>query len=256
MIELRRISLVSWHTFEREDIDVVGNASIIGKNRTGKTTILDAIQVILAGASHSSFELNKAANEGGPRDRGVPRRSIHGYCLANLGGSTGYLRDHSHTYIALAFEDAEKKRGPVTIGLALTASKDDRRENLVARFVAQGALLSTADFINVVGNDEEVLPWREARHRMLERYGARISIAEYNDAARDFMREYMRLLFPSRRRIESPEQFMKAFVMGISFSEVSIQSASDFVRKRVLQENNLQIKELRVFLEPKWSLLS
>ena len=40
MMELRRIVLVNWHMMVRADLDLAGDAAILGQNRSGKSTII------------------------------------------------------------------------------------------------------------------------------------------------------------------------------------------------------------------------
>ena len=51
MMQLRRISLIQWHMLGRADLDLWGDTAILGKNRSGKSTLIDLIQVIMTGGS-------------------------------------------------------------------------------------------------------------------------------------------------------------------------------------------------------------
>ena len=60
MKKLTRIKLVNWHYFGNETIDVNGSFLLSGENASGKSTILDAIQLIL---TTNTRRFNPAANE-------------------------------------------------------------------------------------------------------------------------------------------------------------------------------------------------
>ena len=65
MKKLTRIQLVNWHFFENEQICLNGSTLISGENTAGKSTILDAVQLVL---TTNSRKFNMAANEKGNRD--------------------------------------------------------------------------------------------------------------------------------------------------------------------------------------------
>ena len=45
--EITRIRLINWHYFVNETININGSFLISGENTAGKSTILDAIQLVL-----------------------------------------------------------------------------------------------------------------------------------------------------------------------------------------------------------------
>jgi energy-coupling factor transporter ATP-binding protein EcfA2 len=102
---LKRLLLIHWHYFTHELIDFEFINFLTGKNASGKSTIIDALQlVLLADTSGNSF--NKAAS-------GKNSRTLRGYLLGELGDDedTGfkYLRKGRFaSYIALEFYDDEK----------------------------------------------------------------------------------------------------------------------------------------------------
>ena len=144
-MELQHIAMVNWHLFDVEDIVIAGNAGILGENASGKSTVLDMIQVVLTGANKTYLRLNAIAGEG-TRTRSGSRRSIRGYCLGTLREGE-FRRSDAVTYLSLGFADREGMRPPVSIGLALQAKDTESSETVYGRFVAIGRILTTADFL-------------------------------------------------------------------------------------------------------------
>ena len=71
---LTRVQLINWHYFENERIALNGSTLISGENTAGKSTILDAVQLVL---TTNTRRFNVAANEKGKRDlRGYVRCKI------------------------------------------------------------------------------------------------------------------------------------------------------------------------------------
>ena len=235
MIELRRIGLINWHLLPALDIDIAGDVGVIGENRSGKSTLLDLVQVVMTGNSGRYLRLNASANDSG-RKRGL--RSVHAYCLGRLSPDQVTRPRGALTYVFLAFSDPCAPARSATIGLALEASPSESSERTLGQFILPGRTLSVADFIDVAGDGTErprdwalVKPW-------LEQEGGKV----YRDEAKTFVSDYLKLL-STDGKFRSDDQFLKAFVNAISFEQ--IPSATEFVRRYLLEDRPIRIGQLR-----------
>ena len=105
MRSLKRMLLIHWHGYSREIISFDQINFLTGKTAAGKSTIIDALQLVLLGDTGGSF-FNKAANE-----KSV--RTLRSYLFGETGddGETGsvYLRKSAFSsYVVLEFENTER----------------------------------------------------------------------------------------------------------------------------------------------------
>ena len=99
---LVRVKLINWHYFENETIAMNGSTLVSGENTAGKSTSLDAIQLVL---TTNTRKFNVAANEKG-------NRNLKGYVRCKIGnvGET-YLRKNTvPANVALEFYEEKKDR--------------------------------------------------------------------------------------------------------------------------------------------------
>ncbi|QNO15931.1 AAA family ATPase [Alkalicella caledoniensis] len=120
MKKLKRMLLVNWHNYAKEVIEFDTINFLTGKTAAGKSTIIDALQLVLLGDTTGSF-FNKAANQ-------KSARTLKGYLFGETGddGETGfnYLRNERFTsYVALEFEDTTQRR-MFTTGIVCDCYKD------------------------------------------------------------------------------------------------------------------------------------
>jgi len=127
---LTRIRLVNWHYFVNETISVKGSFLISGENTAGKSTVLDALQLVLT-TNHRKF--NTAANEKSSRD-------LKGYVRCKTGNeNNAYLRKGSViTYVALEFYE-EKAGRHFTLGVKID-SPDEESKLTIKWFREEGRL--------------------------------------------------------------------------------------------------------------------
>ena len=120
MKRLTRMLLIHWHNYEKEIIDFNMINFLTGKTAAGKSTIIDALQLVLLGDTSGTF-FNKAANQ-------KSARTLKSYLFGERGddGDAGfrYMRNERFTsYVVLEFEDTERMR-KFTAGLICDCYKD------------------------------------------------------------------------------------------------------------------------------------
>ena len=76
MKKLKKILLINWLYFSKELIEVGDINFLTGKNGAGKSTVIDALQIVLLGETNSR-NFNQAANE-------KSQRSLEGYLRADM----------------------------------------------------------------------------------------------------------------------------------------------------------------------------
>ena len=141
---LKKLLLINWHLFTFEVVNFDKINFLTGKNAAGKSTMIDAIQLLLLGDANGRHFFNKAANE-------KSARSLKGYLRGELGddGDTGYryLREGRFTsYIACEFYD-DLKKSSFTLGVVFDCFEDGSDEH---RFFVLDSELPENYFI--VGN--------------------------------------------------------------------------------------------------------
>ncbi|REJ65678.1 MAG: hypothetical protein DWQ31_17215 [Planctomycetota bacterium] len=118
-LRLKALRLVGFHNYNDELIEVHGDLFVIGINESGKTTIIDALHLILSGGQ--SFDFNAAAKTAGRRDEG---RSLQGIILrADLAGNPH--PDRKGGSIAYAVAEFEQDIGKAPLTLVFGASAVD-----------------------------------------------------------------------------------------------------------------------------------
>lgn len=124
MKTLQKLRLINWHYFSNTTTDIKNLTFLTGPNGTGKSTIIDALQIIILGTTRPD-NFNKAANE-----KGRSGRNLISYLRGQTGvkddGTVIHLRTGSFTsYIAVEIYDDVEKR-TFSIGALFDVDSADR----------------------------------------------------------------------------------------------------------------------------------
>jgi len=124
--QLKKLLLIHWHFFNHELVEFEQINFLTGKNASGKSTMIDAVQLLMLGDANGRHFFNKAANE-------KSARSLKGYLRGELGDDGGagfrYLREGRFTsYIACEFYDHIKKSA-FTLGVVFDCYEDGTDEH-------------------------------------------------------------------------------------------------------------------------------
>lgn len=122
MKKLKKLLLVNWLYFSKELIEVDDINFLTGKNGAGKSTIIDALQIVLLGETNAR-NFNQAANE-------KSQRTLDGYLRADMDDNNPHSRrgkDFS-SYIVCEFWDDVEGTQFVT-GIVFDCRNDGSRQD-------------------------------------------------------------------------------------------------------------------------------
>lgn len=239
MYLLSHLVLVNWHNFEPIELPFSRLTAVIGENRSGKSTLLDAMQVALLGNHGNWRELNRAAAD----ERS--RRTVRSYCLGMVAPGQPPLRSSALTWIALHFRD-EETHHDVSIGLHLVASLDDPAER-TSHFILKGVRLGLADFVEETqedgGNFVVPLDWESAMHRIARTSSAAPNASLLTPTGPErYVGEWMKAMNAGGRSPQ-PRILAKAFVNAVAYREVA--SDDQFFKRFLLPDKPIGIAQLR-----------
>ncbi len=240
MKKLNRIVLVNWYLLGAEEIDIRGNTAIIGPTGSGKSSLLDAIQTVLTGASKRHLNYNASANDGK-----ASGRSIRSYILGMIDAGQANTktfgpqpRPDAVSYLALVFEDSNTGKES-TVGLCLSASLASPEEDILGRFVLANYGARKSDFIDALDDVSfKAKTWLEVRES-LKKSCIDPYIKSGSASATQFINRYLEELSPNSDRLITLDSFLKNFKNALKF--VPIASPTRFVQDFVLAEAPLQV---------------
>lgn len=216
---LTRIQLINWHYFENERISINGSTLISGENTAGKSTILDAIQLVL---TTNTRRFNAAANEKG-------NRSLKGYVRCKIGnvGETYLRKNVVPANVALEFYE-EKGNRYFVIGVHMTSQ--DEESAVITKWYMEECRLENLSF--VVNN-------RPALSDEFRLDGTRIRYIEQKGAAQERFK---------RRLGNLDDKFFDIIPKSLAFKPMD--NVKEFINKFVLANGEkIDVASLRENIE-------
>lgn len=172
MKKLKRILLINWWYYSKQLIDVDDINFLTGRTGAGKSTIIDALQIVLLGETNAK-NFNKAA--------GKSERTLDGYLRADVDPNNKYSRkgkDFS-SYIACEFFDNIEGTRFVT-GIVFDCRNDGSRQERY--FVYSGAIPD-----NCFIENGQALDIRSLRAYLTQTYGTKATLCDTHKEYRDTM---------------------------------------------------------------------
>lgn len=153
MKKLERMLLINWHYISKQMIEFSNINFLTGKNGSGKSTIIDALQLLLLGDTRGNF-FNKAAN-----DR--TERTLEGYLRGEIGdvdirkfGSQGQQRTAALSLKLSEIELVKRitKDTPVLLLDDVLSELDSNRQNYLLNSIGDIQTIITCtgleEFVN------------------------------------------------------------------------------------------------------------
>ena len=218
MKKLSRIRLINWHYFEDETIELQGPTLITGMNTAGKSTILDAIQLIL---TTNTKKFNTAANEKG-------NRNLKGYVRCKLGYENNkYLRQGSIiSFVALEFYEESYNRHFI-LGAKID-SVDEDSDLDIRWFIEEGRL---EDLTFFTGNTPSMNEQFFKQSKKIQLVKSR------NEAKVRFQRRLGNL----------HERFFEIIPKALAFKPMN--NVKEFITNFILPEKTIDVAHLRENIE-------
>lgn len=237
-LKLVKLTAVNWSFHEQFDLPITGTSAFIGDNGTGKSALLDMIQVAYAGGKPTGVRLNPGAQKS---QKGG--RTIGEYALGAV--ETRFLRDSAICYIGLAFEGDDRR---YTIGLAITATKGSSSHpyDIVDRFIAPGIILDSSDFLDGAGAPR---PWAVQKAVLEEKCksyvgpGRRRGLACYPRNGHEYLLDHLSLASKGIFSHE-PTDLLRAMSNALAFKD-QIDSAGTFVKTFLLNADPINVSRIR-----------
>jgi uncharacterized protein YPO0396 len=238
MITLERVRLINWHNFEDTVIEIGNSCLLAGDNGSGKSTIIDAIQYLMA-ANLRMAKFNSAAEErkGGGRD-------LMGYVRCKLGTeATEYRRGDTIAHVMMEWSGPEPKTG-FSCGVFIEAWKD----NHYNEHFWTGMDIPIKDIMIRSGeNDpsESSLPltFRQFKNNYDSNNEQKMIFFE---SKRLYIRDLTNKLGVYKRQQEA-NPYLDALTRSIGFKPLA--SIDQFVCDYILEENPVSIQDMKQNLE-------
>lgn len=238
MKRLTKIIFVQWYLFDCQEIPVVGTTAVLGGNGAGKSSILDGVQVVLAGGNKNKVSLNRGSNE-------RSSRTIREYCLGIVSDPNAPTkipsRDSANTYIVLCFYDDEANEY-ICAGMSIWATDVEPKEDIKGCFITKGAPLSADDFTEETKDGLVSLPWDRVKDRLMRRFRLGESLELPNKGPGDFTRKFYTLMSAEPGMPMSALTVVKSLLSAISFKPIN--DPTKFVRENMLDSDHINIREL------------
>ena len=196
MKKLKKILLINWLYFSKELIEVGDVNFLTGKNGAGKSTVIDALQIVLLGETNAR-NFNQAANE-------KSQRTLDGYLREDMDENNPYSRrgkDFS-SYIACEFQDEVEGTSFVT-GVVFDCRSDGSRQE---RFFIYVGTLPENCFIE----NGEAMEIPALRRYLKQNYAK----AEIYDTQKEYRRNML-----SRWNVHN-EQVLRMMKKAVSFRPI------------------------------------
>lgn len=214
---IKTLKLINWHYFKEEDIPFGRQTMITGRNAAGKSTIIDALQVLFI-ANMKMIRFNSSAHDDA-------RRSFISYLRGKIGSDDQkYVREGDFTtYLMAEFFD-ENKLDYFVVGVVIDVYRDDSIDQ--EYFIINNCKLKDVEYVKETGN----LKNRDEFHRYVNSLKNRTVLERTKDG-------YQKALL--NRMGQMNHRFFSSFSKALSFKP--IHNVRDFVYDYILDKKELQL---------------
>ncbi|MGK2740358.1 SbcC/MukB-like Walker B domain-containing protein [Tepidicaulis sp. LMO-SS28] len=233
---LRNITTVNYYLYQQDfPIKGAGNAVFLGGNGSGKSVLLDAIQIVMTGMNKRYLDLNSRIATGRAN-----RRTILEACLGLLDDGQGYERESCITYIALGFETTDATRR-CTAGVCIEAKAAAGEAHVLGLFFVGDTILRRDDFVDPVEGGFQEKPWASFLDEQRRQRRDVQTFQRQNNRA--FLRHLYATINANARGTQlDPDRARAAMRQALSFDIGQITSVTTFVQSFLLDEAPIEIE--------------